>query len=123
MNNKGQTLIVFVLLLPFLLLLIALLWEVGNLQITINKYQTAIQDTIRYGLNHQNEDDLKLILQNLLKANDVQGDIQIEIKNYIKINVQQPYDALYNNLFNHKFDIDLTYIGYKNQNQIIIKKE
>lgn len=122
MNNKGQILIVFVLILPILLLLIALIWEIGNLAITTNKYETAIKDTIEYGLNHQDEDNLKQILNNLLKAN-VKGDTHIEIDNYIKINVKQKYDALYNNLFNHQFDIDLTYIGYKENNQIIIRKE
>ena len=121
-NNKGQTLVIFVLVLPILLLLIALIWEIGNLQITINKYETAIKDTIEYGLNHQEENNLALILTNLLKAN-VKGDINIEINNYIKINVKQKYNALYNSIFNNKFDIDLTYIGYKENNQIIIKKE
>lgn len=122
-NNKGQILVVFVLILPILLLLLALIWEIGNLSFTINKYETAIYDTIEYGLNHQSQENLSLTLTNLLKANGVKGNIQIEIKNYIKINVTEKYDALYNNLFKHKFDIDLTYTGYKDNNQIIIRKE
>lgn len=122
MNNKGQSLVVFVLILPVLLLLFALIWEIGNLGLTINKYETAIKDTIEYGLNNQNKENLEETLTSLLKAN-IEGDIQIEINNYIKINVTKKYNALYNNLFNHKFDIDLTYIGYKENNQIIIKKE
>ena len=121
-NNNGQTLVIFVLILPILLLLFALIWELGNLSITINKYENTIQDVIEYGLNNQNQENLETILTNLLKAN-IQGEIQIEIKNYIKINVRQKYDALYNNLFNHKFDINITYIGYKNNGKIIIKKE
>lgn len=122
MNSKGQSLVVFVLILPVLLLLFALIWEIGNLGLTINKYETAIKDTIEYGLNNQDKENLEEVLTNLLKAN-IEGNIQIEINNYIKINVTQKYDALYNNLFNHKFDINLTYIGYKENNQIIIKKE
>ena len=122
MNNKGQSLVVFVLILPVLLLLFALIWEIGNLGLTINKYETAIKDTIEYGLNNQNKENLEETLTSLLKAN-IEGDIQIEINNYIKINVTKKYNALYNNLFNHKFDIDLTYICYKENNQIIIKKE
>lgn len=122
MNSKGQSLVVFVLILPVLLLLFALIWEIGNLGLTINKYETAIKDTIEYGLNNQNKENLEETLTSLLKAN-IEGDIQIEINNYIKINVTKKYNALYNNLFNHKFDIDLTYIGYKENNQIIIKKE
>ena len=30
---------------------------------------------------------------------------------------------IYNSIFNNRFDINLTYIGYKENNQIIIKKE
>ena len=122
MNNKGQTLIIFVLILPILLLLIALIWEIGNLQITKSQYEIAIKDTIEYGLNHQDQKNLNITLENLLKAS-TEGNIKIEIKNYIKITVTKPYEGLYNNLFNHKFDIKLTYIGYKENNQIIIKKE
>ncbi len=121
-NSKGQTLVIFVLILPILLLLLALIWEIGNLSLTINKYETTITNTIEYGLNNQEKENLEVILTNLIKAN-VKGDVQIEIRNYIKINVKQKYDTLYNNLFNHKFDIDITYIGYKENNQIIIKKE
>lgn len=121
-NSKGQTLVIFVLILPILLLLLALIWEIGNLSLTTNKYETTIKNAIEYGLNNQEKENLEVILTNLIKAN-VKGDVQIEIKNYIKINVKQKYDTLYNNLFNHKFDIDITYIGYKKNNQIIIKKE
>ena len=121
MNNKGQTLIIFVFVLPVLLLLIALIWEIGNLQITKSQYETDIKDTIEYGLNNKNQENLSLILENLLKSN-IEGDIKIEIKNYIKITVTKQYNALYNNLLNHKFDIKLTYVGYTENNQIIIKR-
>lgn len=121
MNNKGQTLIIFVFVLPVLLLLIALIWEIGNLQITKSQYETAIKDTIEYGLNNKNQENLSLILENLLKSN-IEGDIKIEIKNYIKITVTKQYNALYNNLLNHKFDIKLTYVGYTENNQTIIKR-
>ena len=39
MNNKGQSLIIFVLILPILLLLFALIFELGNYGLTINKYE------------------------------------------------------------------------------------
>ena len=123
MGNKGQTLVIFVLILPILLLLFALIWEVGNLGFTINKYETEIKDTIEYGLNHLDDENLEDILTNLLKAN-LEGDINVEINNQvIKVNVKQKYDALFNNLLNNRFDIDLTYNGYIENNKFIIQKE
>ena len=123
MNSKGQTLVIFVLILPILLLLFALIWEVGNLGLTINKYETEIKDTIEYGLNHLDDENLENILTNLLKAN-LEGDINVEINNQvIKVNVKQKYDALFNNLLNNRFDIDLTYNGYIENEKLIIQKE
>ena len=123
MDSKGQTLVIFVLILPILLLLFALIWEVGNLGLTINKCETEIKDTIEYGLNHLDDENLEDILTNLLKAN-LEGDINVEINNQvIKVNVKQKYDALFNNLLNNRFDIDLTYNGYIENNKFIIQKE
>ena len=123
MDSKGQTLVIFVLILPILLLLFALIWEVGNLGLTINKYETEIKDTIEYGLNHLDDENLENILTNLLKAN-LEGDINVEINNQvIKVNVKQKYDALFNNLINNRFDIDLNYNGYIENNKFIIQKE
>ena len=123
MDSKGQTLVIFVLILPILLLLFALIWEVGNLGLTINKYETEIKDTIEYGLNHLDDENLEDILANLLKAN-LEGDINVEINNQvIKVNVKQKYDALFNNLLNNRFDIDLTYNGFIENNKFIIQKE
>lgn len=123
MDSKGQTLVIFVLILPILLLLFALIWEVGNLGLTINKYETEIKDTIEYGLNHLDDENLEDILTNLLKAN-LEGNINVEINNQvIKVNVKQKYDALFNNLLNNRFDIDLTYNGYIENNKFIIQKE
>ena len=123
MDSKGQTLVIFVLILPILLLLFALIWEVGNLGLTINKYETEIKDTIEYGLNHLDDENLEDILTNLLKAN-LEGNINVEINNQvIKVNVKQKYDALFNNLLNNRFDIDLTYNGYIENEKLIIQKE
>ena len=123
MDSKGQTLVIFVLILPILLLLFALIWEVGNLGLTTNKYETEIKDTIEYGLNHLDNENLEEVLTNLLKAN-LDGDISVEINNQvIKVNVKQKYDALFNNLLNNRFDIDLTYNGYIENDKFIIQKE
>ncbi len=123
MDSKGQTLVIFVLILPILLLLFALIWEVGNLGLTTNKYETEIKDTIEYGLNHLDNENLEEVLTNLLKAN-LDGDISVEINNQvIKVNVKQKYDALFNNLLNNRFDIDLTYNGYIENEKLIIQKE
>ena len=120
MNNKGQSLVIFVLILPILLLLFALIFELGNYGLTINKYEKEIKEVIKYGLNNiESINEEKLT--NLLKQN-INGEINVEISNkVIKVNVKEKYDNLFN--FNNKFDIDITYIGYIENNKQIIKKE
>ena len=121
MGSKGQSLVIFVLILPVLFILFALIWEIGNYAVTLNKYENEIKDTIKYGLNHLESENLKDDLTNLLKQN-IEGDINIEINNnIIKINVKQKYEALFN--FNNHFDIDITYHGYIENNKFIIQKE
>ena len=123
MNSKGQSLVIFVLILPVLFILFALIWEVGNLSVTVNKYENEIKDTIEYGLNHLDDNNLETILTNLLKAN-IKGNIEIKINNnIITVNVKERYEALFNKLFNHRFDIDLTYNGYLENDKMIISKE
>ncbi len=117
MNNKGQSLVIFVLILPALLLLITLTFEIGNLNYTVNKYKKEIKQTIEYGLNNIEKENLQAILTNLLKEN-IKGQINIEINNQIiKINIKDEIS------FTKKFDINITYIGYKENGKIIIKEE
>ena len=121
MANKGQSLVIFILILPILLLLFALILEIGNLNITINKYETEIKDTIKYDLNHLEDENLETTLISLLKEN-IKGDIKVNITNgIIQIKVKQKYDALFN--LSQKYNIDITYTGYIENEKIILKKE
>ena len=113
MDSKGQSLVIFILILPILLLLFVLIWEIGNLSIKVNKYENEIKDVVEYGLNHLDSENLK---------ENIEGNINVSINNkVIKINVKQKYDALFN--LNHKFDINITYHGYIENEKIIIQKE
>lgn len=122
MDNKGQSLVIFVLLLPIIFIILSIIWELGNMQFQISQYESTIKDTIKYGLNHQNLENLKEKLDNLMSKN-TDGNYQIEIKNeIIKINLKTNYQSIYSEIL-HFSNIDITYIGYKENNKIIIKKE
>ncbi|MDD6323087.1 MAG: hypothetical protein PUA73_00520 [Bacilli bacterium] len=122
MDNKGQSLVIFVLLLPIIFIILSIIWELGNMQLQISQYENAIKDTIKYGLNHQNLENLKEKLDNLMSKN-TDGNYQIETKNeIIKINLKTNYQSIYSEIL-HFSNIDITYIGYKENNKIIIKKE
>ncbi len=123
MGNKGQTLVIFVFLLPILIALFIFIFEVGSLAVMVNKYEMEIKDTISYGLNHLDEEDLEDKLLNLLKAN-IDGEITLKIDNeVIQINVKDKYEALFQKIFTNVFEINITYQGYISGDDIIIQKE
>lgn len=123
MTNKGQSLVIFVLLLPLIFILITLVWEIGNLALTQNKYESEIKETIRYYLRHEEEENIKERINKLLNEN-IDGEKYIETENSkIKVHVKKEYNTIYKTIFKNKFNIDITYMGYKENDKLFIKKE
>ena len=123
MTNKGQSLVVFVILLPVLFILITLVWEIGNLSLTQSKYESEIKDTITYGLKHKEDPEINQKMKDLLDSN-IEGEKTItKNENVIKINVKNEYKTIYKPILKEKLDIDITYVGYIENEKIIIKKE
>lgn len=122
MGNKGQSLVAFVLLLPIIFILFTMIWELGNLSFQVSYYKNEVKSTIRYGFDHLNDDNLEEKLNTLITKN-IKGESKVEKKNnFIRINVKTKYENIYSKLL-HISDIDITYIGYKENNKLIIKEE
>lgn len=126
LNNKGQVLVCFVIMLPILLLAIALIVNLGIYGIEKRKVSNTVKDTIKYGLNHIDDDNVKdtmrdLIIQNIDDINA--SDINITTNNsYIKINVTKTEKVLFSG-FNNNLQIDVTYSGNISDNGIKIMEE
>lgn len=126
LNNKGQVLVCFVIMLPILLLAIALIVNLGIYGLEKRKVSNTVKDTIKYGLNHIDDDNVKdtmrdLIIQNIDDINA--SDINITTNNsYIKINVTKTEKALFSG-FNNNLQIDVTYSGNISDNGIKIMEE
>ena len=115
MNNKGQSLVAFVLLLPVFLLFVIALIDLGNIQITKYKYQNEVKDTVRYGINHFEDENLEAKLTKLLDEN-LDGEKSILIgEDNIKINVKKEIKTT---IKNKTYDINITYIGNKQTQEI-----
>ena len=68
-NNRGQVLVVFVLLLPILILIMAALVEIGDLLVYQNKLETNAKYIITYGVENIEDTDLNSKLQTLNDKN------------------------------------------------------
>ena len=118
MNNKGQSLISFMLLLPLFVLIIVALTELGEIQITKYKYQNQVKDVVKYGINHFDEENLQEKMENLLTQN-IDGDFNIIIgEDNIKINLKKNISSPLTKLIKTDSQISITYIGNVNTKQI-----
>ena len=102
MNNKGQTLVIFVIILPILLILLTLVADLGLLHIEKRKIENNVLSASEYYLENIDDLDIRNKVENLLNKNvkDL-NDISIEEKdNYIKIKVIKKNNSLYNIISN-----------------------
>lgn len=124
MNNKGQSLVIFVVMIPIFLLLILLVYDVGNLIFEKQELDSVNQLIINYGLD--NYDDLNVVdeMYKLARYNNSEMNIKI---NYVD---QEFYiDSKYyvKGLFTKIINVDgylarSTYKGYLDGNKHIIKR-
>ena len=123
MNNKGQSLVIFVILLPVILLLMAGIVDIGNFLVENNNYENEVKSTINYGMKHLDDENIIQKLYDLLDSN-IEGQKQINIENRtIKIKVKAASESLFSDIIDFDYQIDISYIGYMDNDKIIIKKE
>lgn len=115
MNNKGQVLVIFVILLPIFLMILALVIDLGLLSIEKRKISNNTYDAVEYYLEgNDKEKTIKLLEDNL---DDI--DIKInETNDYVEIIVTKEYKSLYTIISNDQ-EVNVTYKGIKETKEII----
>lgn len=100
-NNKGQSLVMFVLIIPIFLLILTLVYDVGNAIYEKDRLSNTNYLTIEYGLNNIDtvtENDLKnLIEQNTSNLKYIY--ITIE-ENQIEIKMEKDVKSIIGKMFN-----------------------
>jgi len=119
MNNKGQTLVIFVIILPILLMIFTLIIDFGFLYIEKRNISNNVYDSVEYYLKNIEEEDVLNKTKELLKRNI--KDIKIDVKetdDYVEINVSKNRKSLYS-IITHDTNINITYKGIKESKKII----
>ncbi len=123
MNNRGQSLAIFIIVLPIILLLIAGVVDIGNFLTIKNTYENEVKSTINYGLKHLEDENIYQKISDLLDSN-IEGEKEIDIQNEtIKIKVKTPVTSVFSNIVSFDYQIDISYIGYMDNDEIIVRKE
>ena len=123
MNSKGQVLICFVLILPIVFMVFALVINLGLLSIEKRKITNTIKNSITYGLKHIDDENIEGTLRELIKKNidDIDELIVFVDNNYISVKVSKKYNGILKYLSSE--DIKLSYNGNITDSKIIIKEE
>lgn len=100
-NNKGQSLVMFVLIIPMFLLILTLVYDVGNAIYEKDRLSNTNYLTIEYGLNNIDtvtENDLKnLIEQNTSNLKYIYVTIE---ENQIEIKMEKDAKSIIGKMFN-----------------------
>lgn len=119
MNKKGQVLVIFVLLIPVFLILLALVVDVGLLYKEKKHLDSSLKDATKYGLKHITDASVKekvetLILENVGDTSEI--NVVIE-DNTITTSVKENYNGIFKMLFkNNIYEIEISYYGYMDDN-------
>ncbi len=123
MNNKGQSLVIFIIFLPLIFLLIAIIYDLGSLELKKQKNINEIKSAITYGLNNIDDNDINQKINTILEKNiSAQKKVTIN-NNIITINAYLKEKSIFPNILKDDYQINLNYKGYIENGKIIIEKE
>ena len=124
MNNKGQSLILFVLLIPVIFLILMMIYDIGSMVLLKNELNDINYMVMDYGVRHMEDENIVDTLHDLVIKNKQYANVTIQIddnKLYVDIS-----DNINNrlSLFNkmNTFLVKSSYVGYMEDDKKIIKK-
>ena len=118
MNNKGQTLVIFVILLPIFLLLLAFVVDYGFLSIEKRRIDNNTYDAVGYYLENISDDKVEEKTRDLLESNLENIEINItDNDDFIVIEVKSNYKNLFSSVTGG--NIIIKYKGIKTSKEII----
>lgn len=122
MNNRGQSLVAFVLIMPILFLIFIMVYDIGSMILLKNELNNINYIAIDYGLDNLTEEDNKEKIETLIKKNknDIDNiiinieDDKIKIALYDKINTKISFGDI--------FMVKSSYVGYMDDDKKIIER-
>lgn len=120
MNNKGQTLVIFIIILPILLMMLTLIIDLGFLYIEKRNIDSNVYDSVEYYLENINDKNIRAKVNKLLNENidDIENIHINETDEYVEIKVLKTRKSLYS-IITNKTDINIGYKGFKENKKII----
>ena len=126
MNNRGQSLISFVLIVPIIMMILFMVYDIGAMVLLRERLDNINYVAIDYGLDKLDDLELNSKLDEMIKKNKDDIDIiNISISDgKIKIILEDKIDNKLSLINKFKvFNIKSSYIGYMENDKKIIRKD
>jgi len=96
LNNKGQSLVMFILIIPILLLMFVIVFDIGNAFVSKQELDNINNLAIDYGLEHITEDNLETKLIEMINTNnDTLKEISVLVEdNKIKVTIKKNINGI-----------------------------
>lgn len=121
LNNKGQTLVLFVMLLPIMLLVMVLVFDIGKSIVEKQKLDNISFMIVSYGIEHSNDDNIEGTLKELVTLNYKDAtDVEVLVKDdYVSVSLSGKVKGVFGNLVGKSFfEVRSYYIGNINDKKI-----
>ena len=119
LNNKGQVLVVFIILLPIFLIILTGLIDICILNLEVKKLNTNTYDAVEYYLDNYEDSSVLNNTKALLNKNLKDIDINIsDNEDSVTIKVTKNYKSIYS-VISKKEKLTSIYVGNKNTKKII----
>ena len=121
MDNKGQSLIFFVLIVPIIILLFVLLIDVTSYELNHNHMKNTIIDNLKVILDNDEKDTNKII--GVIKSNIDDSDVDaIILENEIEIDVSYKHKSFSKKIISNEPTVNYHYCGNYENKEIKNKK-
>ena len=121
LNNKGQTLVLFVMLLPIMLLVMVLVFDIGKCIVEKQKLDNISFMIVSYGIEHSKDDNIEGTLNELVTLNYKDAtDVEVLVKDdYVSVSLSGKVKGVFGNLVGKSFfEVKSYYIGNINDKKI-----
>lgn len=124
LNNKGQSLVMFILIIPILLGIMVLVIDIGNVIYYKNDIDNINKIVIDYGLSHIDDDNVLNDMRELGKLNNDKLSLEIKFVDMEFYSSGSYYvDGVFSNIFNTRgYLVKSEYKGNIDNDKHIIKK-
>lgn len=124
MNNKGQSLVLFILMIPILVGIMALVIDVGKVYSYKEKQENILEFMIEYGLDDVKDEDRKEKMGALLAFNLEADTYQVRIENdEIYIMTKGQVKGIFSSMLGFlKFDVETEFHGFYQDGKRIVEK-